>query len=82
MKYIIGKIKDELLADIGKIANTVNELGKVQSEEELAKIMGCGSYGCPSYYGLLDTGCKNHTEAMCKRCWLRALKELYKTDKA
>jgi len=75
MKYIIGKIKDELLADIGKIANTVDELSRADSNERLAEIMSGGEYGCPSYYGLHDTGCKNHTSAMCQRCWLKALKK-------
>jgi|GEM_PF-2086750 len=72
-------IKD-LLKDITKISKKINTVSLLETPKDLAELASDGSFGCPSYYGLIHEGCKNHTSAMCRRCWLKALNEAFETS--
>ncbi len=73
MKALKHKIIDTLSNDIGRTAKRLDELSKINTPKELAEMASDGSFGCPSYYGLPHEGCKNYNQAMCRRCWLKAL---------
>ncbi len=73
MKALKQMISRDLLKDIGKILDKIDKLGQIETQKELAEMASDGSFGCPSYYGLPHEGCKNYNQAMCRRCWLKAL---------
>jgi len=73
VKRIKEIVTDDLMREIGRVGNLIDQISGIDTPAELADIASNGSLGCPSYYGLDHAGCKNHTPAMCRRCWLKAL---------
>lgn len=79
MKALKEKMFDDLVKEVGLIGQKINALSAIETPKELAEMASDGSFGCPSYYGLIHEGCKDYNQAKCRRCWLKALNEAFET---